>query len=290
MTYLFEKRRAGQKPGCSLQEPSPLPPRAKPRPENALDQKLSCSLQDFGFGPADPCGPGSYGCAQRPRDGNRGRPWCSWDARRAISSGCPELPVGRRGRNESSRGGSRLGDGSGNPPDCTQPDRGGTWKVENCTRNSGSNEVAIGLLRGLERPRGTSNNKSTRFRNSCRVLTGVLAQLYVEAAASNGGGVVPYWLLDSSKSWFHWLRLASPKLAPFLAGPNRNEATRVKPHLAAGCKDGASKDVSVLSLIIHPRGPAEKLLPTGAHLLRLSGSGSRRLLVTTRRCGHFPDL
>jgi len=131
MTYLFEKRRAGQKPGCSLQEPSPLPPRAKPRPENALDQKLSCSLQDFGFGPADPCGPGSYGCAQRPRDGNRGRPWCSWDARRAISSGYPSC--------------------------YTQSDQGGIWKVENCTRNSGSNEVAISLLSGLKRPRGTSN-------------------------------------------------------------------------------------------------------------------------------------
>lgn len=44
---------------------------------------------------------------------------------------------------------SRPGDGSGNPPGCTQPDRDGTWKVENCTRNSGSNEVAISLLEGL---------------------------------------------------------------------------------------------------------------------------------------------
>jgi hypothetical protein len=135
-----------------LQEPSPRTPRAKPRPGNALGQKLSCSLQDFGFCPADPYGPGPCGCAQRPRGGNRGNPCCSWYARRAISSGCPEPPAGRPGRNESFRGGSQLGDDSGIPSGCTQPDRAETSKVENCTRNSGSNEVAISLLRGLADP------------------------------------------------------------------------------------------------------------------------------------------
>ena len=43
-----------------------------------------------------------------------------------------------------------------------------------------------------------------------------------KAAASDGGGVVIYWHPDSSEKWLLWLRLKPPKMAPFLAAPNKN--------------------------------------------------------------------
>jgi hypothetical protein len=73
-----------------LQDPSLLAPQTKPLKPNTLDPKLSCSLQDSGYGLADPAVAVVADYAGRFPDASAGIAWNIPDALRATFSGCRE--------------------------------------------------------------------------------------------------------------------------------------------------------------------------------------------------------
>jgi len=132
---LFEKARKIGIFSLSCSEPSfqaepHLTRLAKPRPQNGLSEKLSCSFQAPEGAAADRGAAGAHGCALPLRGAGHGTAADSRGALGAIVSGCRGRLADTTGRSGVSAGDKRGAGDAGSLLGCRQPAADDTWKGE----------------------------------------------------------------------------------------------------------------------------------------------------------------